>query len=85
MGNLLKTGFLLVVLTCLLVLVGGAIGGRQGMTIAFVLALVMKVGAYWVSDKIVLAGYGGTRPTPSPPGEIPSTPRWPSPKGSCAS
>jgi len=58
MGNLIKTGFLLVVLTCLLVLVGGAIGGRQGMTIAFVLALVMNVGSYWFSDKIVLASYG---------------------------
>jgi heat shock protein HtpX len=58
MGNLIKTGLLLVVLTCLLVLVGGAIGGRQGMTIAFVLALVMNVGSYWFSDKIVLASYG---------------------------
>ena len=57
MGNLIKTGFLLVVLTCLLVLVGGAIGGRQGMTIAFILALVMNVGSYWFSDKIVLAMY----------------------------
>ena len=58
MGNLIKTGLLLVVLTCLLVLVGGAIGGRQGMTIAFMLALVMNVGSYWFSDKIVLASYG---------------------------
>jgi heat shock protein HtpX len=58
MGNLIKTGFLLVVLTCLLVLIGGAVGGRQGMAIAFVLALVMNVGSYWFSDKIVLASYG---------------------------
>jgi len=58
MGNLIKTGFLLVVLTCLLVLVGGAIGGQQGMTIAFILALVMNVGSYWFSDKIVLSMYG---------------------------
>jgi heat shock protein HtpX len=58
MGNLIKTGFLLVGLTCLLVLIGGAIGGTQGMTIAFVLALVMNVGSYWFSDKIVLSMYG---------------------------
>jgi len=58
MGNLIKTGFLLVVLTCLLVLIGGAVGGQQGMTIALVLALVMNVGSYWFSDKIVLASYG---------------------------
>jgi len=58
MGNLIKTGFLLVVLTCLLILIGGSVGGRQGMAIAFVLALVMNVGSYWFSDKIVLGMYG---------------------------
>src|SRR6266702_3467364 len=58
MANLIKTGFLLIVLTCLLVLVGGALGGQQGMTIAFILALVMNVGSYWFSDKIVLSMYG---------------------------
>lgn len=58
MGNLIKTGFLLAVLTCLLVLVGGAIGGRQGMTIAFILAFVMNIGSYWFSDRIVLSMYG---------------------------
>src|SRR5882762_6816333 len=50
MANLIKTGFLL--------LVGGALGGQQGMTIAFILALVMNVGSYWFSDKIVLSMYG---------------------------
>ncbi|HEX9420781.1 MAG TPA: protease HtpX, partial [Methylomirabilota bacterium] len=50
MGNLIKTWFLLTVLTCLLVLAGGAIGGQQGMVIAFVLAFVMNVGSYWFSD-----------------------------------
>ena len=58
MGNLIKTWFLLTVLTCLLVLAGGAIGGQQGMVIAFVLAFVMNVGSYWFSDKIVLSMYG---------------------------
>ena len=58
MGNLIKTGFLLVVLTCLLILIGGAVGGRQGMAIAFVLALIMNAGSYWFSDKIVLGIYG---------------------------
>ena len=58
MGNLIKTGFLLAVLTCLLVLIGGAIGGQQGMAIAFILAFVMNVGSYWFSDKIVLSMYG---------------------------
>src|SRR5262245_48472621 len=57
MGNVLKTGFLLAVLTCLVVLVGKAIGGQQGMLIALVLAVVMNFFSYWFSDKMVLAMY----------------------------
>jgi heat shock protein HtpX len=56
--NTLKTTFLLALLTVLLVLAGGAIGGRGGMTIALVMAAVMNLGSYWFSDKIVLAMYG---------------------------
>jgi heat shock protein HtpX len=57
MGNVLKTGFLLAVLTCLVVLVGQAIGGQQGMLIALLMALVLNVASYWFSDKMVLAMY----------------------------
>jgi heat shock protein HtpX len=57
MGNVLKTGFLLAVLTCLVVLIGGAVGGQQGMLIALVLALAMNFVSYWFSDKMVLAMY----------------------------
>jgi heat shock protein HtpX len=57
MGNVLKTGFLLAVLTCLVILVGQALGGQQGMLIAFVLALGMNFFSYWFSDKMVLAMY----------------------------
>jgi len=57
MGNTLKTTFLLAVLTILFVLVGKAIGGQSGMVIAFGLAIVMNVGSYWFSDKIVLRMY----------------------------
>jgi heat shock protein HtpX len=42
----------------MLVLIGGAFGGRQGMLVAFVLALLMNFASYWFSDKIVLAMYG---------------------------
>jgi heat shock protein HtpX len=58
MSNIFKTALLLAVLTALLVLLGGAIGGRQGMLVAFVLALLMNFFSYWFSDKIVLAMYG---------------------------
>ena len=57
MGNTLKTTFLLAVLTVLFVLVGKAIGGQSGMVFAFGLAIVMNVGSYWFSDKIVLRMY----------------------------
>jgi len=58
MSNVFKTGLLLAVLTAMLVLIGGAIGGQQGMAIAFVIALAMNFFSYWFSDKIVLAAYG---------------------------
>jgi heat shock protein HtpX len=57
MGNIMKTAMLLAVLTALLILIGGAIGGEQGMLIAFVLAGVMNFASYWFSDKIVLSMY----------------------------
>src|SRR3970282_1874582 len=57
MGNTLKTTLLLAVLTALFVLVGKAIGGQSGMVFAFGLAIVMNVGSYWFSDKIVLRMY----------------------------
>jgi heat shock protein HtpX len=58
MGNLIKTGILLAALTSLVVLIGGAIGGQQGMLIAFVFAAAMNFGSYWFSDRIVLSMYG---------------------------
>jgi heat shock protein HtpX len=57
MSNVFKTGLLLAVLTALLVLIGGAVGGRQGMIIAFFFAVVMNFFSYWFSDKVVLAMY----------------------------
>jgi len=57
MGNLFKTAVLLAALTSLVVLIGQAIGGQQGMLIAFILAVAMNFGSYWFSDRIVLAMY----------------------------
>jgi heat shock protein HtpX len=53
-----KTALLLAILTALLVLIGGAIGGQQGMLVAFLFALVINFASYWFSDRIVLAMYG---------------------------
>src|SRR5499433_633302 len=56
--NRFKTLVLLATLTALLLLVGQALGGRGGLTIALVFAGVMNFAAYWWSDKIVLRMYG---------------------------
>ncbi|MGH7376687.1 MAG: protease HtpX, partial [Candidatus Methylomirabilales bacterium] len=57
MGNTFKTAVLLGALTGLLVVFGNFFGGQQGMVIAFAFALLMNFGAYWFSDRIVLAMY----------------------------
>lgn len=56
--NAFRTTLLLGLLTCLLVIAGGAIGGRSGMTFALIMAGVMNFVSYWFSDKIVLSMYG---------------------------
>ena len=58
--NTLKTTFLMGLLTVLLVIIGGALGGTGGMTMAFLLAGGMNFFSYWFSDKIVLRMYGAT-------------------------
>jgi len=57
----LKTGILLIALTMLLVLGGGAFAGRQGMTLGLIFAGIMNFGAYFFSDKIALMS-SGARP-----------------------
>lgn len=57
MTSQIKTVFLLALLTGLIVVMGGLLGGKTGIIIAFALALVMNVGSYWYSDKIVLSMY----------------------------
>ena len=63
--NTLKTTFLMTLLTVLLVLAGGALGGEGGMILAFVFSLVMNGVSYWFSDKIVLRMYGAREIGPS--------------------
>ena len=55
--NVFKTGFLLSLLTVLLVFIGQLLGGPQGAMTAFIVALVINLVSYWFSDKIVLAMY----------------------------
>jgi heat shock protein HtpX len=57
MTNVLRTTVLLAALTALFLVIGAAIGGNQGLFIAFVFALLMNFASYWFSDKIVLSMY----------------------------
>ncbi len=54
----IKTTFLLTALTLLLLLVGQALGGRNGMTMALIFAIIMNGTAYFFSDKIALMSSG---------------------------
>ncbi|MEO5369724.1 MAG: zinc metalloprotease HtpX [Magnetococcus sp. DMHC-1] len=56
--NSLKTTILLASMAALFMVVGNVMGGRQGMTTALLMAVVMNVGAYWFSDRMVLAMHG---------------------------
>ena len=57
MGNTFKTAFLLTALTLLLMMLGRAFGGENGMFIALAIAVVMNFVSYFFSDKIALAMY----------------------------
>ena len=63
-GNMFKTTLLLASLTGLFVLVGSALGGRGGMVMAFGLAVVMNLGAWWFSDKLALKMSGARAVSP---------------------
>ncbi len=57
MGNTFKTAFLLTALTLLLMFIGRAFGGQNGMFLALIFAAVMNFVSYFYSDKIALAMY----------------------------
>lgn len=61
MNNTFKTAMLLGLLTGLIIVAGGAVGGRSGMIIALALAAGMNFFSYWFSDRIVLK-MTGARP-----------------------
>lgn len=58
MTSFLKTTLLLGTMTGLLMVIGGLLGGSQGVVVAFVIAAAMNFFSYWFSDKMVLRAYG---------------------------
>src|SRR5262245_48572543 len=67
MSNTLKTTMLLAALSGVLLVIGDLLGGRSGMLIALVFAVVMNFGSYWFSDKIVLTMYRAQEVGPNHP------------------
>ncbi len=57
MFNYLKTAVLMAGIVALFMAIGTVIGGRQGMMIAFAIAIAMNFFSYWFSDKMVLKMY----------------------------
>lgn len=55
---------LLGLLTAIIIILGGLMGGRTGVIFAFGLAVIMNVGSYWYSDKIVLSMYSARELSP---------------------
>ena len=64
MSNTVKTAFLLAVLSAVLIYIGGALGGEQGIIIGFLFAVVTNFASYWFSDKIVLRMYNAAEVGP---------------------
>lgn len=65
--NNVKTALLLGSLTALVLLCGHLIGGRQGVTIALIMAAVMNLGAWFFSAKLALASMGAQEVGPDHP------------------
>lgn len=57
MSNWFKTTILFAAITALFMMIGGLIGGREGMMLALLLGGGMNFFAYWFSDKMVLRMY----------------------------
>ena len=64
MSNTVKTALLLGALSALLLFIGEALGGAQGLVVAFGFAVVTNFVSYWFSDKIVLKMYRATEVGP---------------------
>src|SRR5712692_3754536 len=58
-----RTTFLLVALTLLLMFIGQAVGGRNGMTLGLGFEIFTNAFAYFFSDKIALMSSGAKRVT----------------------
>jgi heat shock protein HtpX len=68
--NTFKTTILLAALGGLLIVIGGALGGTTGMLVAFVVAALLNVSAYWFSGDVALRMAGAREVTPAEAPEL---------------
>lgn len=64
MSSQFKTLLLLATLSGIVIALGGILGGRGGLLIAFCIAILMNIGSYWFSDSIVLKMYHAREQAP---------------------
>ena len=55
--NTIKTFLLMFGMTLIIMFIGNAMGGQNGVVYAFIFAAIMNFTSYWFSDKIVLSMY----------------------------
>jgi heat shock protein HtpX len=67
MTGSLKTAALLGLLSAVFLYLGDMLGGQGGLMTAFLVAVVMNIGSYWFSDKIVLRMYRAKEVGPGHP------------------
>ncbi len=65
MTSQMRSVALLALLSILLIFMGSALGGRQGVLVALFFAVAMNAGSYWFSDKIVLSMYRARELSPT--------------------
>lgn len=70
MRNNIKTVLLLTALSALFLGIGYFLGGEGGVVYALIMSLVMNLGAYWFSDKIVLAMHKAQPIKPQDPSAV---------------
>lgn len=70
MYNLLKSGMLIILMTVLMIFIGGAVGGQNGAILFFFISMIFNVFSYLFSDKIVIAMYRAKKADPAQHGEL---------------
>jgi heat shock protein HtpX len=63
--NNVKTVFLLVLLTGMLIGIGYLVAGPTGAIFAFIISMAMNIGSYWFSDKLALRMTGAREVSPA--------------------